>query len=101
MIKTHADLMAWIEGHAERHAERGEGCSCGWNPPAKTIPGYPPITWAEHESAMLIVDLGDVLPSNTLGEDGPVAWAPLVNDLYRSIDIRDANCTCDFDWPDE
>lgn len=98
MITTTEELLAWIPLHPQRHQQTGDlTCSCGWS----TNGALEEVTWQSHFDAMLICDLGDVLPSDsgTLGGERD-AWRPLVISLYESIDIRDRLCTCDWEWPE-
>lgn len=99
VIETPAQLQDWISRHPDRHQKVGpQECSCGW-------PGEWPIadmTWEAHESVMLIHDLGDVLPSDTHELRGPaITWRDETERLTKVIDTFHANCTCEFEWPDE
>lgn len=98
IIRNKDELLGWIEGHPVRHVQTGtHSCLCGWEPKS-TDPRTTP-SWQEHFDAMLFVDLGDVLPSQSYRDGEPEAWGPLVTSLYEAIDWRDRNCTCG--WVDE
>ena len=94
LIETPEQLQEWIAGHLGRHRKvAAQECSCGW-------PGEFPIadtTWEAHESVMLLVDLGGVLPSNYAGE----SWQEAVDRLTSILDIFHENCKCEFEWPDK
>lgn len=87
LIDSAQALADWLDGHPARHTRiPGDHCSCGW-----TNPGDVPQK--RHADAMLLTELGDVLPSGTShyrdGKQIPVSWSALTEDLYASIDLRD------------
>lgn len=101
---TEAELRDWLDGHAARHAEQPDGqCACGWpHVPPQMIDAFQKSqgtkfpSHAQHVTDTLFGELGHLLPSNTsnidpaTGRARPVAWAPLVDGLYATLDRRDS-----------
>ncbi len=97
-VNTYDELIAWLEGHTDRHQKRGDGCSCGWS-----VPVLSDATQEEHAAACVLSDLGDVLPSDTWdgSTNTPDTWREDSRWIAGCVDWRDANCTCDRDaWPE-
>ncbi len=78
LLRTKEDLVQFLARHPERHRKMGPNtCSCGW---------HQPWPWADHDEAMYLRDLADVLPSD---HEPPRSWSSEVERLWTVIERRD------------
>lgn len=100
LITDETALRTYLDSHAERHAPQDGGtCACGWPPVPEAlrkamVQSTMFHTQADHAAAVLIGDLGNLLPSDSsekdsAGEETVLSWRALALSLYAEIDRRD------------